>query len=808
MIDLPLPAGLLTATLLTLASASGGALASFLPWHEGARRARLPLYWGLGFAPLLLGLATVAALAALPGATHGVHIAFAMALLALPVLAAVPQQRWRLLSVEVPRESGWMERVLLALLLAWWTVLLVNALFLPLLQNDALEYTIVGRALFESRSLADYPQVRPDAGSSGFFGPWTHPPLYVALIYLSNAVQGHADAPGLMRLWAPWALIAATGVVYGLGAMASRTAGLLAALLLLSTPLLFLGADSALIDSLPVLGLLLAAGALFGMDGPSLRRGAGVGAALGLALWTHSQALLFVPLVGAVLAGALLLAPAGQRVPGARLLEGSMALGLAALIACWPYLRNLAIFGSLISDNPVVFALPEQSWPDYFRIGRGVDHWPAIVQYGWFKGWFALEAFGFVFWIMLGGLALFGWRRSAAGAADTVYRLSLVLLACYLLGVVTSTAFDMDLMIKNERYLLVIVPFVGLVAAFCISPVLVRRSLMATAVAAAFVLLFSAQLLALLAYRFSGTGPLLVSPVERKLDAAPEYQAVRFLRENTPLSALVFSMRPADMYYAGRRMLSYLDPRLVPFYSAREPAEALATLKALGVTHVHLPDYGLPPLYDSQLHKILRSLNMATLVFQADGYQIYRLEPSGLAEGEPLDLLSGQVAWTRTSVLVLGGRKALSSMNREAEAVDIRRASEARPLLRLFHRDWTTALTASSRAGEAPSGPLGLPVQGGQEYGIDLRLEGRGLVRVWVRQFDERGPLRDAYLRSRPAVLLADFTLGSRHSERAFSRRIRTLLGARYATLTVEHVGASCLSVRSAVLVPLHKIPQ
>jgi len=27
-------------------------------------------------------------------------------------------------------------------------VLLVNALFLPLLQNDALEYTIVGRALF------------------------------------------------------------------------------------------------------------------------------------------------------------------------------------------------------------------------------------------------------------------------------------------------------------------------------------------------------------------------------------------------------------------------------------------------------------------------------------------------------------------------------------------------------------------------------------------------------------------------------------------------------------------------------------
>lgn len=805
MTDVSTLAWVLAAAMLLLASAAGCAIAAWWPWSEGARRGGLPLYWGLGLAPLLLGLVVVVVMAALPGAAHALHLAGVVAVLAIPVALAFARRRWSFLRPPERQPPTWLERGLALLLLAVFAVLLLNATLLPLLQNDALEYTLVGRAIFESRTLADYPLVHPERGASGFFGPWTHPPLYVALIYLANVLQGHADAPGLMRLWAPWSLVAAAGVTSALGATASRRAGLAAALLLLATPLLFLGADTALIDALPILGLLLAAGALLGMDGPSWRRGAAAGLALGLALWTHSQAILFVPLLGAVL-----LVRDARQPWGARLREGAVLFGLAAALACWPYLRNLGIFGSLISDNPVVFALPNQAWPDYFRIGRGVDHWPAIMQYGWFKGWSALEAYGFCFWIMLPALALHRWK--AAGlppAGRAAYQACIVLVACYLLGVVASTALGLDLMIKNERYMLAIVPFVCLVGAFGLEALRARGRALAVVVSTGLVLLVCAQALAFVAYRFAGSGDAVAAPLERKLEAMPEYQVVKFLREQTPPAALVLSLKPADMYYAQRRMLSYLDPRMLPFYGAANPEQALAILQGLGVSYVHVPDYGLPPLYNSPLHAILRSPLLATLAFQADGNQVYRLAPSGLAEGQALDLVDGKVLWTRATALVLGGRKALSSVRKEAEAADMAQASEGGLPLRLFHRDWTTSLTAAGFAsaleGEARARPLGLPVQGGEEYGLDLELEGSGLVRIWMRQFDAQGPIKDTHLRSRPAILLSDVTLGGPYAERKFSRRVRMLAGARYATFTLEHVGSSRLLVHAAHLVPLRK---
>lgn len=809
MIDVSFLSWVLTAGVLLMASAAGCAIASWWPWNDNARRAGLPLFWGLGLAPLLLGLAVIAALSAQPGASHATHLGGVFALLACPTAIALAQGRWRVLRMEGNAPLTLLERVLVGLLLAWTGALLLNAVFLPLLQNDALEYTIVGRAIFESRTLADYPQVNPESSHSGFFGPWTHPPLYVALIYLANVLQGHADAPGLMRLWAPWSLMTAIGIVYALGAAAGRAAGLVAALMLMSTPLLFLGADAALLDALPILGLLLVAGALVGMEGPSTARGAAAGIALGLALWTHSQAVLFVPLVGA-----LLLAQNMRQPWRARVDEGFVLFGIATVVACWPYLRNLSIFGSLISDNPLVFALPNQGWADYFRTGRGIDHWPAIIQYGWFKGWSALEAFGFSFWIMLPALVIYGWnggRRSEA--IGSVYRVALFLLACYLAGVVASTVIGLDLMIKNERYMLVIVPFVCLLSAFGMQKVFTMRRMLAVPVAVAFIALMCAQLSVFMFYRFDGIGMTwsgLSRPLEEKAQAAPEFQAVMYLREKTPPQALVLSLKPADMYYAGRRMVSYLDPRLEPFYLAGTAQEALAVLKTLGVTHVHVPNYGLPPLYNSHLHEILRSPRWATLVYQADGNQIYTLEPSPLSEGEPLDLLAPNVVWTRSSGMVIGGRKALSSMTETPAATDMAQASEGGLPFQLFHRGWTTSLTTAGFApgldNSAPGGPFGLPVTGGQEYGIDLDLQGRGLVRIWLRQYDDRGvALQDVHFRSRQRVLLSDVVLGGRYPERKFSRRVEMLPNTRFATLTLEHVGTSHLTVRSAKLVPLKK---
>lgn len=802
MIDASLAAWGLMLALVLLASAAGCALASCFPWSESARRGALPLAWGIGLGPLLLGLAVVAALAVAPGARHGVHLGIAAALLACLFAVGFRRRDWRLALPPHALGGGWIERALLVLLVLWIAGLLANALLVPLTQNDSLEYAIVGRALFEARSLGAYPQIHPDAGSSGFFGPWTHPPLYVALLYIANVVQGHADAPGLMRLVAPWGLIAATGVVRALGAQVSRRAGLLAALVTLSTPLLFLGADSALLDALPVLGLLLAAAAIVGIESSSTRRGLALGLALALALWTHSQAVLFIPL-----AGAALLARNGWRHPRPTLREAAVAGAVVLVLASWPYLRNLALFGSLVSDNPRVFALPQQAWPDYFRTGRGVDHWTAIVQYGWFKGWSALEAYGFAFWILLLGLALRGKPAPGEETQSSVFRVSLALLGCYLLGVVASTLLGLDLMIKNERYLLVVVPFVALAGALGLQRAFGRRAL-AVPLALAFVGLFSAQLVALVAYRFVGAGvsaSTLARSHEEKLQGTAEYETVKYLREHTPRDALVLSLKPADMYYAQRRMLSYLDPRLEPFYRTTDPAEALAQLRALGVTHVHLPDYGIPPLYNSALHRILRSPQWTTLAFQARGNQVYALRPSGLAEAPARDLLAPGATWTRSSSLVIGGRKALSSLLAGVESIDITQPSEPGLPLGLFHREWSNHLTLAGYppGGAAAAAAPGVPVTGGQEVGIDLSMEGHGLVRLWLQQFDERGPIQDDRFRGRSRVMLSDLQLGGRYAERQFSRRVRLLPAARFASITLEQVGSSRLHLRAASFVPL-----
>lgn len=787
--------------MVLLSCAAGCAVAACWRWRDAARASRMPLFWGLALGPLLLGMAAVAVLAGLPGAAHGIHLAGICLLLALPpALLVVLRRDWleRLAPSGSRTPWDWAEKVLLVLLLVWLAGLFANAILIPLTQNDSLEYATVGRILFESRTLASYPAIHPEQTASGFYGPWTHPPLYVAQIYAASLVQGHADAPGFMRLLAPWGLAATVGLLAAWGAQASRKIGLLAALILVTTPLLFLGAESALIDAFPVLGLLLVLVALDGVDGPPAARGAAMGLALGLSLWTHSQAVLFVPL-----AGAALLVHGGRKGWRAAIAAGLVMLAVALVISVWPYLRNIALFGSPISDNPVVFAMPELAWPDYFTIGRGVDHWPAIVQYGWFKGWFALEAYGVEFWLMLAGVLVvaLAWRR---GKAMPAAALALALVACYLAGVVASTLLGLDLMIKNERYMLVVVPAVCLLAGFGLARAMSgprSTALVMLGVAG----LFSAQLLVLVGYRFAANGltpTTLGQPFSVTLAGRAEYLAVDYLRRETPRDTLVFTLKPADMYYSGRRMLSYLDPRMVPFYRERDPGRALRLLEELGVRYVHVADYGLPPLHNSAIEAILRNPQWARLVFQADGNQVYALAASDVRDGPSQDLLGGKTPWTRSTSLVLGGRKALANLAGPAARVDPSVSYQGGLPLHLFHREWSTLLSV----GDAPQGAVA--AEGGREYAFDVDLEGSGLVRVWLQQFDRNGaPLKDTFLRSQSKAMITDIVLGGTYPARTFSRRFRTLPDAARLVLTLEHVGSSALRVRSAHLVRMSPAP-
>jgi hypothetical protein len=841
--------------LLAMALASGAGLAAtrLVDWPAAAVRAGVPTAFGLALGPFVFGMAGVIVLALLPGAAAETHRAAAlaqMAVLALPALLARP--RGQPAGTARATTDGW-GRFLGVVLALWVAGLLADALLTTLRQNDALEYATVGRALFAARDIAAYPMIDPAADASGFFGPWTHPPLYVAQIHLANVLQGHADFPGLMRGLSAWAALSATLLIHRLGRMVSGPVGLAAAVLFIGPPIFVLGAGSSLIDPLSVSAMAATLAALLPRDGPAVRRGAFLGLVVGLGMWSHSGTVLLLPLA----LGAVLLAHGWRRRPGEGVALTVAAGAVAAAVAAWPYLRNVALFGSPVSDTPAVFALPSLRWDEYFAMARGLATLPDLVQYGILKGWFAYDAYGVAFWAMAAGVAvalatrprlraaLLGDRPAEPGEA--LLAAAIGILAAYHAGMVASVALDIDLMVRNDRYILLILPPVALLGGVGLAAVidgfrslLGRKGLLARRAGAlglsAVGLVLVGQLSAVWLYRASETGWLrrvasIVSPDARatpvrpkpaptacagpdcptvpsrgaetrpaiRIDAPSDHahlDVVASLGERTPPDALVLALRPADMYYADRRMVSYLDERLLPFYGLADPVEGRAALLALGVTHVLMPPFSLPVIYNSTLPAILADPRAAMLSRDRLRTQIYELrreaDPGDAAPAvvRTVRLGTDDVPWTRQEAFAIGGRRGVATIRGPQIALPPGGSSRLDPGLLPFRRD-RTALLVSGADREGIAEGL-ITVEPGAEHLLTVTLEGDAYVRIWIEEY--RGG------RIVSNELAGDLPIGPDGEPRAFVRRFRPSCGVTAIRLGIDHRGRSWLRVVDAAL--------
>jgi hypothetical protein len=692
--------------------------------------------------------------------------------------------------------------------------------------------------------------------------------------------QGHAEMPGLMLWIAPWFALAGTGLVFALGNLTSRVKGILSALVFISVPMFFFGADSALIDSLPVLGLTILFVAVIGVQGTSFQRGLVQGLALGASLWTHSQAILFIPL--ALLAVALY---DGWKDWPARMRQLGTMLCIAMPLAAWPYFRNLLLYGSLISDNPAVFDMPELAWGEYFRISRGIDSWPERIQYGILKGWFAFEAYSISFWLMAWGVGLYvrrllsqaNWSDLCRGIVSSMPErwlyAALGVVLCYLGGTLLSTLLGIDLMIRNERYWLVLTPFVAVFAASGIMDTgsvaeknnkktgVVRKGFFARAFIPMIALCFILQAIAtILLYSWApylkfrshleidaGDLQLLeefmhdrgisniirrVSPDEiivedhsvaaergqdyttaenngnedlDKLYMWPQIQAMKYLRDNVPSSATVLTLRPADMYYSGRRMISYLDPRLLPLYREKDAMKAWQYLRQLEIEYLHVPEYYLPTVYNSILNEIFARPDLTTLLFSADGNQIFALCQTGnKIELESSFITPGNLPWTKVTSLI-GGRKALGSVSGIKPTVVMNNKQLSNMGFPLFQRDWSTTWISGL---DVWSNLLGkeanIRVHSGSEYRLEMDIEGHALIRVWLMQMNSAGNvLRGESPLSAKQMRVGEFILGPTYPERRFVRRFVTHPEAAYIRVGVEHVGSSRMRIIQAILTPI-----
>lgn len=788
-----------------LASLAGCALSAALPWSDSARRVALHLTAGLALGPLLAGLVAVAVLWLLPGAQHAIHGGVALAALALPAWAGWRQVRGiRLAPFGQHRRVAWAGALALV---AYAGALVFDVAVVPLIQNDALEYATVARDLYQARTLEAYPAIHPALTRSGFFGPWTHPPTYVALMYLADVFQGGAESAIALRLIAPWCLLAAAGCVASLGALRCAAASLLAAVIFISTPILFLGASSALIDPLPVMGMTLGFAALVGLRLDRPAGAVGLGLVLGLALWTHSQAILFPCLLLPALWWMAPAAPGGAAESLARRFVRSLkpalvALGVCILVGGAPYLRNLRFFGSLISDNPEVFAYGPLQFAEYFRLQRGIADPVEIIQYGVLKGFFAPEAYSFAFWLALAGvpaaLALL-WRHRRSGldtARDSgrVTAGALVIWGLYLSAAALSASIGVDLMIRNERYLLVLMPCIAVLAGAGLTRLpgaapagLLRRTTLLLLFA-----LVPLQLAVLVSYRQTQLrGDMVAWNEQAQVRRWPPFLVVDHLREQSPPGGVVFSMKPADMFYADRKMLSYLDPRSIPFYEAVDEAQALLWLRAQGVTHVHMPDYFLPPIYMSRLMGLLADPKYSRLEIEAEGYQTYALRDPLTVRSAParrdLPLASG---WELQSQLVLGGRKTRMRVTLDRQPHALGRETVNQGFLGFFHRDSARVLVSPQV--EIAAAMASCPGGGaGAELAAEVQFHGRAHVQLLAVFADADGRLVERRaLGDRPAL--------GRGQPTRIIRRGLLPRQATHVALMFEHRGVSRVTLDSA----------
>ena len=224
--------------IISLAVLAGISVIRFIPWSEESHRISMPLAFGVSIAPALLGLSSTCTLIFFPGWSHKSHLLFTVLFLCIAFLPNIFNFLPYLRSLKsLKSKISWQEKPLFFILFLWIAGQFLDVMFFPVTQNDALEYVTVGKILFEQRDIMAYPVLNPLENSAGFYGPWTHPPLYVSLIYLMNIIQGNADSSALLKLIAPLFALGSTLLVYKVGLFTNRKTGLFASIFFLSCPL-------------------------------------------------------------------------------------------------------------------------------------------------------------------------------------------------------------------------------------------------------------------------------------------------------------------------------------------------------------------------------------------------------------------------------------------------------------------------------------------------------------------------------------------------------------------------------------------
>ena len=587
------------------------------------------------------------------------------------------------------------------------------ALEIPLVANDPLEYFYVARHVFALQNLLDvYPLIDPNI-AGGFYGPWTHPPGFVLMIAWGFVVQGNAEIAGAAKLVDVYSFLTLILLVYTWAGGLIRYRGVVAALLVLITPIL-LGETLDTHVDVPRIAMWTAVFCMlaYWFKQSSLANTVALGVLVGLSMFVHSIGLMFWP----IFAGLLLLVR-GMSYPS-RLIQAVLLTFVATLMVAPDYWQNYYHFGRLIGDSAPLWEIPRFKLNEFLNEQRAIASLHGKLERGILD---QLTVFG-----------IYGYAALAAAVSGVFYGLTILvagrfrpfkilrhitisdlihvlLLSCtgFVGIIVLSIILDMNLVIKNARYLATMIAVYAIVAALAGDTILrysgvcsVRRwrsrlsifwhaatvwpraakrwlrrrwrSLLSIFWHAATVWLRAAKRWlretwaresiprAIPGSIFLVTSVILAgSAMEHikyqkqiRFDLFPgiEYSSERSNSQKAlvcsrsgslqligkinqkllageieaPIKVLAF--RPSDVaYYAKFPFLSYLDPKLIPAYSATSTKEAHDRLVEIGVSHLLVPYYKMGEIENTELSKLISDPNQVQLTRSQAGFKLFRL---------------------------------------------------------------------------------------------------------------------------------------------------------------------------------------
>ena len=279
---------------------------------------------------------------------------------------------------------------------------LFAVLIFPLYSNDPLEYFKTAQILTQYKDLSVYPIVDVSV-SNGFYGPWTHPPGYVALLtwanLLSDGDSHNVGFTGAARLISWWFSLCTVLLMLSW----NKKIGVIAAFLMCSVPIYFAGVSSSHIDAVRIFPVLLTFIVLQRMVFLNLWESklyefilmSSIG--LFLCFYTHSIGIIVAPLWGVIL---MFLAP-GFSV---KQLVQKIKIGLivaiffVALSSLFVY-SNYKSTGALITDTPVVWSIDKINHNEYVNAQRKIDTPLKKFINGVMKGLVNLTSYGAIFWL-------------------------------------------------------------------------------------------------------------------------------------------------------------------------------------------------------------------------------------------------------------------------------------------------------------------------------------------------------------------------------------------------------------------------